>query len=70
MKHRLTITLRDPEYSELTQVASEEERSLSWLIGQAVKEFLTRHASGRQLGLPLTDAKQMSRRTRSIASGE
>ena len=54
MKHRrLTISLDSQAYARLQTLAREEDRSLSWLIGQAVKEFLTRHAVAEQLEIRL-----------------
>ena len=39
-RHRLTISLTAPDYDALTVYAGAQERSLSWVIAQAVRQFL------------------------------
>lgn len=39
-KKRLTISLDPIDYAKLEELAIEGERSLSWLIGQAVKCYV------------------------------
>lgn len=38
--HRLTISLEDDDYEQVTRLANVEERSLNWVITKAVKDFL------------------------------
>ena len=40
MKRRLTISLHETDYRELEYLATKDERSLSWLICQAVRRYL------------------------------
>lgn len=40
MKRRLTISMDEPDYRALEQLAEQDERSLSWVICQAVKFYL------------------------------
>lgn len=39
-KKRLTISLDPTDYAALEELATRGERSLSWLIGQAVKSYV------------------------------
>ena len=39
-KKRLTISLDPMDYAALEELATRGERSLSWLIGQAVKSYV------------------------------
>lgn len=50
---RLTISLELESYQQLNSISESEDRSLSWLIGLAVRDFLRRHSSEQQLELPL-----------------
>lgn len=40
MKRRLTISLDEADYRALEQLAEQDDRSLSWIICQAVKLYL------------------------------
>ena len=51
-KRRLTVSLERTDYEALLTVAEQEERSLSWLIGRALKMYLQEHAVAEQLTLP------------------
>lgn len=50
---RLTISLDPGDYGQLVELAERDQRSLSWVIGQAVREFLDRHPAPKQLELPV-----------------
>lgn len=41
-KIRITVGLEKPQYEALAALAEEEQRSLSWMAAQAVKQFLGR----------------------------
>ena len=51
-QHRLTISLEAGDYRRLCVLARAEDRSLSWLVGRALKAFLDRHAVAEQLPMP------------------
>lgn len=42
VKHRISISLADHEYAELSDVASNSRVSMAWLARQALIEFLER----------------------------
>ena len=42
-KHRISISLPDDEYAELSHVAQHSRVSMAWLARQALIEFLARH---------------------------
>jgi hypothetical protein len=48
-RHRLTISLNGPDYEALSVYAEAQERSLSWVIAQAVKRFLASEQPQEQL---------------------
>lgn len=52
-KPRISISLPEQEYRELSALAEKHRISLAWLGQQAVHEFLERHQD-RELQLPLT----------------
>lgn len=54
---RITVGLEKPDYDALTAVAEQEDRSLSWLVAQAVKSYLRERDRGFQYRLQL-DAEQ------------
>ena len=60
-KPRISVSLREQEYRELSALAAEHHISLAWLGRQAVVEFLERYQD-RQLQLPLTMPTQRSTR--------
>ena len=41
LKKRLTISLNEDDHEALSKMAEVEERSLSWVVNQAVKHFLS-----------------------------
>lgn len=51
-QHRLTISLEADDYRRLCVLARDEDRSLSWLVGRALKAFLDQHAVAEQLPMP------------------
>ena len=53
---RLTVSLDDADYAAVNAMASSSEVSLSWVIRQAIHEFVRNH--GAQPELPLTLAKK------------
>ena len=50
--HRLTISLEADDYRRLCVLSRAEDRSLSWLVGRALRAFLDRHAVAEQLPMP------------------
>lgn len=51
-QHRLTISLEADDYRRLCVLARSEDRSLSWLVGRALRAFLDRHGVAEQLAMP------------------
>ena len=51
-QHRLTISLETDDYRRLCVLARTEDRSLSWLVGRALRTFLDQHAVPEQLPMP------------------
>ena len=51
-QHRLTISLEPDDYRRLCVLAQAEDRSLSWLVGRALRAFLDRHGVPEQLAMP------------------
>jgi predicted transcriptional regulator len=43
---RITVSLSGPDHAALAELADRHDVSLSWLVRQAVTEFLERSASG------------------------
>ena len=56
-KPRISISLPEQEYRELSALAEKHHISLAWLGRQAVVEFLERYQD-RELQLPLTMPSQ------------
>lgn len=56
-KPRISISLPEQEYRELSALAEKHRISLAWLGRQAVAEFLERYQD-RELQLPLTMPSQ------------
>lgn len=50
-KFRITVSLEERDYEALTTLADREERSLSWLVAQAVKRYLENRDEGLQYPL-------------------
>jgi hypothetical protein len=50
-KIRITVGLEQRDYDALTALAEREERSLSWMVAQAVKELLRGREEGVQYRL-------------------
>jgi predicted transcriptional regulator len=46
-KHRISLSLADDEYTELSDVAANSRVSMAWLARQALIEFLDRHRDKR-----------------------
>lgn len=46
-KHRISISLADDEYAELSDVAANSRVSMAWLARQALIEFLERQRDKR-----------------------
>ena len=55
-KHRVSLSLPDNEYAELSTVAKQTRVSMAWLARQALIEFLDRHR-GKQPPSPITVRK-------------
>jgi hypothetical protein len=52
-KHRISISLLDDEYTELSDVAQQSRVSMAWLARQALVEFLARNRDKAMLS-PVT----------------
>ena len=50
---RLSVTLDEGEYAELTRLGEELDLSAAWMIRRAVSEFIARHRDGIEADLPL-----------------
>lgn len=50
---RLSVTLDEGEYAELTRLGEELDLSAAWMIRWAVSEFVARHRGGIAADLPL-----------------
>jgi len=50
---RLSVTLNEGEYSELSQLAASLDLSAAWMIRRAVSEFIARNRTGIKSDLPL-----------------
>jgi 16S rRNA U516 pseudouridylate synthase RsuA-like enzyme len=50
---RLSVTLDEGEYAELTRMGEELDLSAAWMIRRAVSEFVARHRGGIAADLPL-----------------
>ena len=50
---RLSVTLNEGEYAELTRIGAALDLSAAWLIRRAVSEFVARHAGKLETELPL-----------------
>lgn len=51
-KRRLTISLDAPDYADLQELADQDDRSLSWIVSQAVKVYLERSKQRDARALP------------------
>lgn len=52
-KNRVTVNLEDEEYEALVDVATKADRSIAWVVRQAIVEFL---ASQERKEVPLLAA--------------
>ena len=52
---RLSATLDEDEYAELTRLGAELDLSAAWMIRRAVSEFVARHNEGIAPDLPCAD---------------
>ena len=50
---RLSVTLDESEYAELTRLGEELDLSAAWMIRRAVSEFVARHRENIEADLPL-----------------
>jgi hypothetical protein len=50
---RLSVSLDEHEYAELSQLAASLDLSAAWMIRRAVSDFVARHRSGIESDLPL-----------------
>ncbi len=50
---RLSVTLEENEYSELTRLGSELDLPAARMIRRAVSEFISRYRESPEAGLPL-----------------
>lgn len=57
---RLSVTLDESEYAELTRLGIELDLSAAWMIRRAVSEFVVRHRDGIAADLPLQRPKSES----------
>jgi predicted transcriptional regulator len=57
-KIRITVGLEQRDYDALATLAEQEERSLSWMVAQAVKEFLRGREEGVQYRLRFDGERQ------------
>jgi hypothetical protein len=56
---RLSVTLDEGEYAELSELAASLDLSAAWMIRRAVSEFIARHRSGIDSDLPLRQPGDM-----------
>jgi predicted transcriptional regulator len=47
---RLTVTLDSEDRQLLDRLAAERERSLAWIVREAVQEYLVRHGVSKKTG--------------------
>ncbi len=50
---RLSVTLDEKEYAELTRLGSSLDLSAAWMIRRAVTEFIARYRGSPESSLPL-----------------
>jgi metal-responsive CopG/Arc/MetJ family transcriptional regulator len=50
---RISVSLADDEYAEMSALSDKHDVSVSWLARQAIAEFLERHRN-EPLQLPIT----------------
>ncbi|GAB4180975.1 MAG: hypothetical protein Tsb002_00460 [Wenzhouxiangellaceae bacterium] len=50
---RLSVTLDEGEYAELSELAAYLDLSVAWMIRRAVSKFVARQRSGIEIDLPL-----------------
>lgn len=55
---RISVTLDEKEYAELTHLAAGLDLSAAWMIRRAVSEFVVRHGGKTESGLPLRPASR------------
>ena len=53
---RVSVTLDEKEYAELTRLAAGLDLSAAWMIRRALSEFVARHGGKVESGLPLRPA--------------
>jgi len=57
-KVRITVGLEAGDYDALVALSEEEERSLSWLVAQAVRQFLAGRKEDFQYQLHLQPSRE------------
>lgn len=64
---RLSVTLDEKEYAELTRLGANLDLSAAWMIRRAVSEFIARYRGSPESSLPLktTDGPLSDGRKRS-----
>ena len=55
---RISVTLDEAEYAELTRLAAGLDLSAAWMIRRAVSEFIGRQGGKTEPGLPLQPASE------------
>jgi len=63
---RFTVSINFEDFEALSAIKQQEERSMSWVIGQAIKVYLA--SRPRQLELPIfreTEGRRKKKRTES-----
>ncbi|MBK7250686.1 MAG: CopG family transcriptional regulator [Gammaproteobacteria bacterium] len=50
---RLSVTLDEADYAELSQLAASLDLSAAWMIRRAISEFIARYRASPESSLPL-----------------
>lgn len=68
---RLSVTLDENDYAELTRIGDELDLSAAWMIRRAVSEFVARHRTDVAPDLPLrpADGKARGKKTAGGTNG-
>ena len=61
---RLSVTLEESEYSELTRLGASLDLSAAWMIRRAVSEFVARHKNKLKPAFPLRKVEASAARIR------
>ncbi len=65
---RLSVTLDEKEYAELSRIGAELDLSAAWMIRRAVSEFVARNRDNVASDLPLQRPEPEAGRTRKAGS--